>query len=84
MNLINKDSGDISIFGLNPQKNQVAIKERIGFVYDDNVFYEDMTIHELKKIIAPSYQMWDENSFKEFIQRFELPLHLKIKKCQKG
>lgn len=84
MNLINKDSGDISIFGLNPQKNQVAIKERIGFVYDDNVFYEDMTIHELKKIIAPSYQMWDENSFKEFIQRFELPLHLKMKKMSKG
>ncbi|MRB31464.1 ATP-binding cassette domain-containing protein, partial [Bacillus thuringiensis] len=49
MDLIGKDSGEITVFDEDYQKNQISIKERIGFVYDDNIFYEDMTINELKK-----------------------------------
>ncbi len=52
MDLIKKDSGNISIFGLDNEKNEIAIKERIGFVYDENVFYEEMSISELKKIYS--------------------------------
>ncbi|MDG0962570.1 ATP-binding cassette domain-containing protein, partial [Bacillus cereus group sp. Bce025] len=39
MNLINPDSGNVSLFGMNYSTDAKRIKERIGFVYDDNVFY---------------------------------------------
>ncbi|WP_459500458.1 ABC transporter ATP-binding protein [Bacillus sp. C1] len=84
MDLINKDSGDIKIFDKDHQKDQVSIKERIGFVYDDNVLYQDMTIHQLKKFIAPAYKKWDENRFQYYIQNFELPTNIKMKKMSKG
>ncbi|MES5952663.1 ABC transporter ATP-binding protein [Bacillus fungorum] len=84
MDLISKDSGEVTVFGEDYQKNQISIKERIGFVYDDNIFYEDMTINELKKFIAPAYKKWDENQFQLYIKRFELPINVKIKKMSKG
>ncbi|PGE40310.1 sodium ABC transporter ATP-binding protein [Bacillus toyonensis] len=84
MDLISKDSGEITVFGEDYQKNQISIKERIGFVYDDNIFYEDMTINELKKFIAPAYKKWDESQFQLYIKRFELPIDAKIKKLSKG
>ncbi|PGE68236.1 ABC transporter ATP-binding protein [Bacillus toyonensis] len=84
MDLISKDSGEITVFGEDYQKNQISIKERIGFVYDDNIFYEDMTINELKKFIAPAYKKWDESQFQLYIKRFELPIDVKIKKLSKG
>lgn len=84
MDLISKDSGDIKVFGKDYQKDQISIKERIGFVYDDNIFYEDMTIHQLKKFIAPVYEKWDENRFQSYIQNFDLPTNIKMKKMSKG
>ncbi|MGI8216470.1 ABC transporter ATP-binding protein [Bacillus cereus] len=84
MDLIKKDSGNISIFGLDNEKNEIAIKERIGFVYDENVFYEEMSISELKKFIAPAYSNWDEQQFQYYLKKFELPTHLKINKMSKG
>ncbi len=53
MNLIRKDSGYIKVFGLDSVKDEKEIKERIGFVYDNSYFYEELTCESMKKIIAP-------------------------------
>lgn len=39
MNLLKPDVGEIKLFGLDYKKHEKAIKERIGFVYDGNVFF---------------------------------------------
>ena len=84
MNLIKKDSGEIKIFGKDYQKEETAIKERIGFVYDENYFYEELTILEMKNIIAPFYKNWDEKTFQKYIKEFNLSLKQKIKELSKG
>lgn len=63
MNLLKKDSGDITIFGLDQNKYNQEIKSRIGFVYDENCFYDTLTIKELRKIIAPMYPKWNDDLF---------------------
>lgn len=84
MNLIKKDSGQINIFGLDIEKNEMVIKERIGFVYDENYFYEELTIQEMKDMIRPFYSKWDENLFEKYVEDFHLPLKKKIKQLSKG
>lgn len=61
MNLIKKASGNIKVFGLDNIKNEKEVKQKIGFVYDENYFYEDLNLMEMKDIIAPFYKHWDEN-----------------------
>ena len=84
MNLIRKNSGDIKVFGLDNIENEREIKQRIGFVYDENCFYEDLTVMEMKRVIAPFYKQWDNRAFEKYISEFELPKNKKIKQLSKG
>ncbi|WP_298846778.1 ABC transporter ATP-binding protein [Clostridium sp.] len=84
MNLIKKNSGDIKIFGLDNIKHNKEIKQRIGFVYDDNYFYEELNIMEMKNIIRPFYKGWNDTLFEKYIKEFELPKKNKIKNLSKG
>ncbi len=84
LNLLQSDSGTISIFGLNYKENEKEIKQRIGFVFDENIFYEHLTLAEMKRIIKPAYLKWDDNLFNHYVRIFELPLNKKIKAFSKG
>ena len=84
MNLLKRDGGEIKVFGKDNIRDEVSIKERIGFVYDENYFYEELTVSEMKRIIAPFYQKWDETLFWHYAKTFELPLKKKIKTLSKG
>ncbi|SHF27413.1 ABC-2 type transport system ATP-binding protein [Marinitoga hydrogenitolerans DSM 16785] len=80
-----KESGIIKIFGkeLN-KKTEKEIKNRIGIVFDEGYFYEELTLKEMKKIISSSYSNWNEELFKKYIKRFNLPLNQKICNLSKG
>ncbi|ELC8443093.1 ABC transporter ATP-binding protein [Clostridium perfringens] len=84
MNLIHLDGGEIDIFGENIKENEIEIKDRVGFVYDDCCAFEDFTIKENKNIIAPFYSKWDEEKFNYYINRFELNEKKKLKELSKG
>lgn len=84
MNLLKRDSGLIEVFGQDNIKFEREIKNRIGFVYDDSYFYEDLSIKQMKSIIAPFYTDWDEKLFKKYMTDFELDEKKKIKKLSKG
>jgi ABC-2 type transport system ATP-binding protein len=84
MNLIRRDAGAIRVFGLDNLRDEVQVRERIGFVYEENYYYEDMTINELRRIIKPFYQQWDDQVFHSYLERFELPAKKKIKDLSRG
>ncbi|QGM29080.1 ATP-binding cassette domain-containing protein [Bacillus sp. N3536] len=84
MNLLRPDVGEIKLFGLDYKKHEKAIKERIGFVYDGNVFFEGLNMKDIKRIVAPAYKHWDDKVFYQYIEKFELPLNKAIKTFSKG
>lgn len=84
MNLLKKDEGEIKVFGLDNIKHEKEIKNRIGFVYDENYFYDQLTILEMKRIIAGFYKNWDEKVFEKYLQEFNLPKNRQIKELSKG
>ena len=84
MNLLRKDSGKIKIFGMDHVKYEQEIKNRIGFVYDENNYYEELTVSEMKWVVAPFYKTWNEESFQKYINEFQLPVKKKIKDLSKG
>lgn len=84
MNLIKKQSGEIKIFGKDNVKDEREIKQKIGFVYDENYYYEDLTIRDIKKIVAPFYKYWDDKAFNKYLKDFNLNPAKKIKTLSKG
>lgn len=84
MNLLQADAGEIKVFGKDYANHEKEIKERIGFVYDSNVFYEGLNLKDIRKIIAPAYKNWSDRKFYDYIKKFELPLNKAIKTFSKG
>lgn len=84
LGLVLKDAGSIKLFGKQIDKNERELKNHIGVVLDEGYFYEDMTLVEMKSVIAPAYSNWDESVFKSYIGRFKLQLNQKISTLSKG
>ncbi|MEK4080438.1 ABC transporter ATP-binding protein [Solibacillus sp. FSL K6-1126] len=55
MNLLKPDAGEVKLFGLDYKTHEKAIKDRIGFVYDGNVFFEGLNLKDIKRIVKPAY-----------------------------
>jgi len=84
MNLIKKQSGQINIFGMDNVLCEKEVKERIGFVYDENIYFEHLKIGSLAKLISKFYKKWDWSAFDNYMKRFDLDKNKKISKLSKG
>lgn len=84
MNLLKPDEGEVRLFGLDYATHEKSIKDRIGFVFDSNIFYESLKLKDISRIIAPAYTQWDSDQFQAYVDRFELPLNKPIKHFSKG
>lgn len=84
MNLIRADQGEIRVFGESHENHTAEIKERIGFVYDADFYYEDLTIEKNKRLLAPFYSQWDDELFYHYLRKFQLNTAKRIKHLSKG
>jgi len=84
LGLNSKLSGTIRFFGLDMNKNEQKIKDRIGIVLDGDCFYDELTLTEMKNIIAPAYSLWCETDFKKYLKEFLLNPKQKINTLSKG
>lgn len=84
LNLISKESGTIKVLGKDIQTNEKELKNRIGIVLDDGGFYDELSMSEMKSIIAPAYSTWSEQDYKNYMEYFDLNPHQKISALSKG
>lgn len=73
LNIINRDSGEIKIFGLDNKENERKIKEDIGVVLDDSFLSEYLNPSDINKIMKNIYKNWDEKLYFKYVEDFKLP-----------
>lgn len=84
MNLIQPDQGEVLVFDQSYRNKEREIKQRIGFVYDEDFFYNHLTVREMKKIAASFYPTWNEVIFQRYLHGFNLPERRKVRDLSKG
>jgi len=84
MNLLKRDGGLVEVFGLDTEKHGAAVREKIGFVYDELFFYGMLTGEQMRRAVAPHYRGWDEDRFRRYALDFELDLKKPVEKLSKG
>ena len=84
LGLTARSSGNIRFFGRDFDQNERQIKDRIGIVLGDGCFYEELTLSEMKSIIASAYSSWSEQDFKRYMELFSLDPKQKINTLSKG
>lgn len=84
MGMVAPDQGSITIHGERAGIAGAAYRANIGYVSDENIYYDCLSLGQMKEIFKSFYPRWDERQFKEYLDRFELPVKKKIKDCSKG
>ncbi|MTI49635.1 MAG: ABC transporter ATP-binding protein [Firmicutes bacterium] len=84
MNLLKSNGGEVEIFGLNYKNNEEEIKNRIGYVGEEQIFYEDMSVAWTEKFISQYYKKWDKEYFNSLLSKFKVSKTKKIKELSKG
>ena len=78
------DSGTISVLGLSPAKDDVAIRRRVGYVPEQPSLYEWMTVEEMGRFAAVFYSEGYWSEYCRLIESFGLPPKTKISELSKG
>lgn len=84
LNMAKVDSGKISIFGLDSVTDSIAIKERLGVVFDSLYLAEHLNARQIEKQLKPFYKDWDTDEFFRRIKEFGLPDNRKVGVFSKG
>jgi ABC-2 type transport system ATP-binding protein len=84
LNLLRPDSGSVRVFGLDPRKNEVAVKARIAYVPDLVAFYPWMTVRDTLEYLASFRANWNGDIESDLLQRFQLDAGKKTASLSKG
>ena len=79
-----RQSGSVNFFDLDLDKDARQIKNRIGIILDDGCFFEELSLNEMKNILAPAYTSWSDSDFRHYLDLFSLDSKQKISTLSKG
>src|ERR1700722_15429172 len=84
LNLLRPTSGTVRVFGLDPRKNEVAIKARVAYVPDFVAFYPWMTVRDTLDYLASFRKQWNRKTEAELLGQFRLDATKKTTALSKG
>ena len=84
LDIINKDSGKIELYGQNFDRNTVALKEDIGIVFDTLYYPETLKPSQISKINQYTYKNWSDETFRKYCKILKISYNKKISALSKG
>ena len=78
LDIINRDEGEINLFGKPVDNDHAYVREDVGVVFDEMGFHEFMTAKDINIMMKNIYKNWDEVAFFDYLKKFSLPSK---KKC---
>jgi ABC-2 type transport system ATP-binding protein len=74
LGLLEPNEGEMSVFGMNPEREEVKIKRRIGYVSEEPLIYKSLTPKDLFNFIASVRRLDEEKATelaKEYMESLE-------------
>ena len=73
LDAINRDGGEVYLFGKSIDKDSASLREDIGVVFDEMGFHDFLTARQINTIMKNVYKNWKEEKYFEYLKRFSLP-----------
>jgi len=84
MNMVKRDGGEVRVFGLDPRKNAKQIKNRVGYLGEEQYFYGNKTVAWIGQFVSSFYETWDTNAYQSLLTSFALSRSKKTRELSKG
>ena len=73
MGVLRGDEGALTLFGETVARPDIPLKQRIGYVSQEQNFYSWMSCRRLGRFVAGFYPTWDAKEFERLLGVLELP-----------
>ena len=84
LNLLRPTEGSVKVFGMDPARNEVAVKSRLAYVPDHVGFYPWMTVRDTLTYVASFRKHWNREAERALLDRFRLVESQKTSHLSKG
>ena len=84
LNLMKNDGGEVKLCGLSMPKDELEIKNQVGYVFGGVDFYPEAKISRITNVTKSFYHEWDDACYKELCERFEIDQNKKFKQLSAG
>ncbi len=84
LNLLRPTRGEARVFGLDPARDEVAVKSRISYVPDAVAFYPWMTVRQTLDYCASFRARWNADTEGALLSQFRLDVRHKANHLSKG
>lgn len=84
MGLLPPTEGHSLVLGLDPMRDEIGVKSKVGYVPEKYGFYEYMRVKEIVAFVAAYHNDWNYDFQKELTTEFALNEDYKVKDLSKG
>jgi ABC-2 type transport system ATP-binding protein len=84
MGLLPPNEGSALVAGRDPVADEVAVRQRVGYVAENHGFYDWMTVDETVGLVAAYHRDWDEALRGELQDEFSLGGSERVSELSKG
>ncbi len=84
LGLVPKSRGEIQVLGKEPYQFGAQLRQRIGYVSEEQGLYGWMTVQGIIDFCRSLYPVWDQELIAKYLQRFKIHPKTKIATLSKG
>lgn len=84
MGITRANSGDIRLFGDHVKQDDPLPRRQIGYVAQEQHFYDWMTAVKLGKFVSGFYPTWDDAEYRHLLHGLEVPTDRRIREFSGG
>ncbi|HEY8430671.1 MAG TPA: ABC transporter ATP-binding protein, partial [Sandaracinaceae bacterium] len=84
MGITPPDDGEVWLFGEPVRRGHVKLRERIGYVAQEQTFYGWMDARQLGRFVGSFYPTWNEADFERRCRTLDVPLDRKVRTLSGG
>lgn len=82
--MLEAQKGSVRMFGRDPRQDPIAVRQRVGFVSEDQVLPPFLTVAQVIDLHRGLFEKWDDDLVRRLGERFALPRRMRIRELSKG
>jgi len=84
MGMLHQQTGTVELFGLDPLKQPIDVKRRVGFVSENQILPDYLRVRDVVALHQSLFPAWDETMARDLGERFTIKPNARIKTLSKG
>ena len=84
MGMLEPQKGKVRIFGMDPRKEPLQVKSRVGYVSEMQILPDFLRVQDIIRLHKGAFSKWDDGLEADLVRQFAIPRRARIKPLSKG